>query len=176
MVDRFNNYRAKCNLESFYFERGVDVTKDDFSIGNLDIKVIFPNNNGGFANGKYLAIECKRINKSSHGKREYVKNGLPRFICRKYYPETDYNIAWMLSFMESAKKEHIESSAEIVPSINKIFLDLYPKNIIHKIGEKSLRIDVNPNLDVYDSLIIRNDDTELTVYHIFLDYYDLIKD
>ena len=97
---------------------------------------------------------------------------MSRFIDRKYYPEIDSKTAWMLSFMESEKKEYIQSSDKIVSSLNELLEDLFSTSIIHKIGDRTINIEIDYDLDVYDSMIRRNDDTELTMYHIFLDYYD----
>jgi hypothetical protein len=168
-------YKDKFDLKYFHFEAGSDEIDAGVTTGNLDIKVIFPTE-AMLGNEEYLAIECKRINKLLSKKRYYIDHGLNRFITRQYYPETNSKVAWMLSFMEAEKSSQIEHSVDIVNSFNKLLEEDYNDSTIHRIGEKSISIDIDPTLDVYDSLIKRNDNSELTVYHIFLDYYELIED
>ncbi|MCY4562034.1 MAG: hypothetical protein OXC03_07015 [Flavobacteriaceae bacterium] len=111
-------------IKYFHFVLGADEIKDGVSIGRLDIKVVLPSDSM-LANQVYIAIECKRINKLGPTKKRYIENGMSRFINRQYYPEIDSKAAWMLSFMESEKKEHIQSSEKIVSSLNELLEELF---------------------------------------------------
>ena len=137
-------------IKDFHFVLGADEIKDGVSIGRLDIKVVLPSDSM-LANQVYTAIECKRINKLGPTKKRYIENGMSRFINRQYYPEIDSKTAWMLSFMESEKKEYIQSSEKIVSSLNELLEDLFSTSIIHKIGERTINIEIDYDLDVYDS-------------------------
>jgi hypothetical protein len=166
-------YKTKFNLSHFYFEPGVDEIDDGVSTGSLDIKVIFPNKS--LESGEeYLAIECKRINKLLKKKRYYLDDGLKRFITRQYYPQSDNKVAWMLSFMECEKDSQRQNPKEIISHFNELLKASYKKNIVKEIG-KEVNLNIDPTLEVFNSVIERNDKTELIVYHVFLDYYDLIE-
>lgn len=167
-------YKTKFNLSHFYFEPGVDEIDDGVSTGSLDIKVIFPNKS--LESGEeYLAIECKRINKLLGKKRYYLDDGLNRFITRQYYPQSDNKVAWMLSFMECEKDSQRQTPKDIISHFNELLKSRYKKNIVKEIGEESLNLNIDPTLEVFNSIIARDDKTELIVYHVFLDYYDLIE-
>lgn len=165
-------YKTKFNLSHFYFEPGVDEIDDGVSTGSLDIKVIFPNKS--LESGEeYLAIECKRINKLLKKKRYYLDDGLKRFITRQYYPQSDNKVAWMLSFMECEKDSQRQNPNEIISHFNELLKASYKKHIVKEIG-KEVNLNIDPTLDVFNSIIERNDKTYLIVYHVFLDYYNLI--
>lgn len=166
-------YKTRFNLSHFYFEPGVDEIDEGVSTGSLDIKVIFPNKS--LTSGEeYLAIECKRINKLLAKKKYYLDDGLKRFITRQYYPHADNKVAWMLSFMECEKESQRESPTEIINHFNELLRESYRNHVVKEIGEESIDLDIDPTLQVFNSIIERNDKTELIVYHVFLDYYDLI--
>ncbi len=68
--------------------------------GRIDIKIIY-----SFDEGEYFGIECKRVSgKNSKLARDYVKEGVLRFVSEKYSPGHDW--AAMLGFVidgDSAK-------------------------------------------------------------------------
>jgi len=166
-------YKTRFNLDHLYFIPGADEIDDGVTTGSLDIKVIFPNKSL-LSDEEYLAIECKRINKLLNKKRYYIDEGVNRFITRQYYPEANTKVAWMLSFMECEKDSQKQSPIEIIKDFNKLLHQTYKKNIIDDIGENQMNVKINPSLEVFNSLIKRNDSTEIIIYHIFLDYYDII--
>ncbi|AXT49677.1 hypothetical protein D1818_02135 [Aquimarina sp. BL5] len=166
-------YKTKFNLDHLYFIPGADEINDGVTTGSLDIKVIFPNKSL-LSGEEYLAIECKRINKLLDKKRYYIDEGVNRFITRQYYPEADTKVAFMLSFMECEKDSQKQYPIDIVKDFNTLLQEAYEKNVIDNIGEKDLNMDIDPTLEVFNSLIKRIDSTELIVYHVFLDYYDII--
>jgi len=166
-------YKTKFNLDHLYFIPGADEINDGVTTGSLDIKVIFPNKSL-LSGEEYLAIECKRINKLLDKKRYYIDEGVNRFITRQYYPEADTKVAWMLSFMECEKDSQKQDPIDIIKDFNNLLQEAYKKNIVDNIGEKIVDIKIDPTLEVFNSLIKRNDSTELIVYHVFLDYYDII--
>ncbi|WP_282031042.1 hypothetical protein [Winogradskyella eximia] len=170
-VDKF---RSKFDLEYFHFIGGVDEIYDGVTIGSLDIKVLFPTDNL-LLNEEYLAIECKRINKLKKKKRYYIDHGVNRFLTRQYYPESESKIAVMISFMECEEKKHLEDSNSIVSSFNKLLKESYKNNILLEIGEVNIDLDIVTDLDIYNSYFKRIDDSELQIYHVFLDYYNLIE-
>ncbi len=168
-------YKTKFNLDHFHFIAGADEINDGVTTGSLDIKVIFPNKSL-LSGEEYLAIECKRINKLLKKKKYYINDGVNRFITRQYYPEANTKVAWMLSFMECDKDSQRQNPIDIIQDFNKLLQDTYKKNVIDNIGDKEIGLNIDPTVNVFNSLIRRNDSTELIVYHIFLDYYDLIED
>jgi len=176
--DLLSNYvelnKVKFELNYFHFVAGADEINENITIGFLDIKVLLPT--GSYMeDGEYFAIECKRLNKLKGTHNYYVNHGVNRFIERQYYPETSTNMAWMLSFMECEEERHIEDSVNIVKSFNSIMNLKYKENVLHEIGKIPHNLSLDYTVDIYDSTIIRKDKTELQIYHVFLDYYELIE-
>lgn len=167
-------FKSKHNLNNFHFVSGTDEINEGVTTGSLDIKVIFPSS-AFFSGEEYLAIECKRINKLLAKKKYYIDQGLNRFLTRQYYPHSKNKVAWMLSFMECEKDSQREQPEDIILSFNQLLYDTYQTNTINKIGEKAIELDIDPNLVVFNSLFRRIDRSELIIYHVFLDYYDLIE-
>lgn len=172
-----DNNKSKFELEYFHFVPGADEVKEGVTIGSLDIKVLLPTNNS-LSDNEYFAIECKRVNKLAKTKSYYIDHGVKRFLSRQYYPETNSKVAMMLSFMECEKPTQKEDSKSIVVSFNDLLNKNYKSNILHCIGDKELdvKIDQKYNIDIYNSYFKRNDGSDIQIYHIFLDYYDLIKE
>ncbi|ALJ04135.1 hypothetical protein APS56_02750 [Pseudalgibacter alginicilyticus] len=170
-----NNNKSKFNLDYFYFEPGVDEIKDGVTIGSLDIKVLLPTNKS-LTGDEYFAIECKRINKLAKTKKYYIDHGVNRFLTRQYYPESNSKIAFMLSFMECEKPSHREDSNSIVMSFNELLDQNYQKSILCSIGDVDLDVNIDKKyeIDIYNSYFRRDDGSSIQIYHIFLDYYDII--
>ncbi len=82
----------------------------------------------------------------------------------------------MLSFMECEKPSHREDSNSIIMSFNEILNKNYQKSILCSIGDVDLDINIDKKyeIDIYNSYFRRDDDTSIQIYHIFLDYYDII--
>ena len=76
--------------------------------------------------------------------------------------------------MECEKDSQRQNPKEIISHFNELLNASYKKHIIKEIGEEVI-LNIDPTLDVFNSVIKRNDKTELIVYHVFLDYYDLIE-
>jgi hypothetical protein len=171
-----NNFKSKFDLDYFHFEPGVDEIKENVTIGSLDIKISLPTN-ASLSDDNYFAIECKRINKLAKTKSYYIDHGVERFLSRKYYPECNSKIAIMLSFMECEKSTQKENPSSIILSFNELLIKKYKNNILHNVGELDLDFNIEKkyNVDIYNSHFKRNDGTEIQIYHIFLDYYDLIE-
>lgn len=176
--DLVENYIKKnkhnFKLSSINFACGVDEIEDNISIGSLDIRVSFPTESY-LENEPYLAFECKRIDRSMKKKKYYIDHGINRFIKRKYYPTTDYMIAGIICFMESENEKHHQFALEIVSDVNDVLMSKYPASVKNYIFSKTPEYNHYSGIEIFDSDFVRHDDTELKIYHLFLDYYSLIN-
>ncbi|MNJ82845.1 hypothetical protein D3C87_02560 [compost metagenome] len=169
-----NKYKFNFELEYFHFVAGPDEIQDNITTGHLDIKVIIPSIE--FSEDEpYHAIECKRINKSSSTKDYYIAQGLNRFITRQYYPTTTTNVATMLVFMEADKQTNVEDITSLVGSLNKIISastdPIY--KIVMPLEEKNAHFTLHDGVNIFNSSFTRTDNTPISIYHLFLDYYNL---
>jgi hypothetical protein len=165
-------------LENLVVDNGVRETKENVTVGHLDIKFQVPS----LSNNHYYAFEAKRLDKNSTKQKYYITGGIERFTKRTYYPETDTVVAGMVGFVEidfvKSKKGRVELSV-IKDSINKLIESYKPITTSQKLLDYEL-IDgihhvINGYKFSYFSKHMRNDDNrELTIYHLFLDYYDIL--
>lgn len=81
----------------FEIESG-EISVDSRTVGFIDIKVINLGKKDILDENEYFAIECKRVNNSSRSCRDYIDNGILRFVKSKYSKEM--NIASMIAFVE----------------------------------------------------------------------------
>lgn len=180
--DLVNNY-VKPNLRLFGLDgivvnTGVRETKNLVTVGHLDIKFQLPS----LAENHYYAFEAKRLDINKRKQNYYISGGIERFTSRTYYPETNVTVAGMIGFVEVDK---------ITPK-NKVSLDKIKDSLNEKIATNKnvvttqklsdfCVIDLNHSFIqdfkyLYLSKHTRDDDgVELQIFHIFLDYYDILK-
>lgn len=165
-------------LDSFIFQSGVEEFKDNIKVGILDIKVISP-----FLteDNIYYVFECKRLNKYAKMQDEYIKNGIIRFTSRQYYPETDINIAGMIGFVEvdlEKSKRGLESIDNIVIGLKQKIEKKYTATTYHNLEFYRLsdeRFEEIADFEhSYRSEHFRDDNTQILIHHLLLDYYDIL--
>jgi len=181
-TDLINNY-VKPNLGLFGLENlvvdvGVRETKENVTVGHLDIKFHVPS----LSNDDYYAFEAKRLDKNKSKQQYYINGGIARFTKRIYYPETNTIVAGMIGFVEidlsKSDKGRVELS-QIKDDINNLISNTKDITTIQYLSPYVLEFDPLINMQhckyVYLSRHNRDDDNqELKIYHIFLNYYDTV--
>lgn len=162
-------------LDYYLFQSGAEEFHENIKTGILDIKVCSPLYNGTV----YYIFECKRLNKALLD--NYVNEGILRFVNNQYYPESETDVAGIISFLESEDdRSKIDYPASFL-AIDTI-LKKHKKNI-------KLRGNLNPyNLSssisqyvndfkyIYMSKHNRNNRSAIAIYHIVLNYNHLIRE
>lgn len=96
-----NSFRLQNRMEMFHFMPEAPENYDNDSIsykGRVDIKIV--NQNEWFQNGKAAYhVECKRLDGYSNLNKEYVINGIRRFVVNPTHYKSYYNKNFMLGFM-----------------------------------------------------------------------------
>jgi hypothetical protein len=122
------------------------------------------------------------LDKNQTKQKYYIDGGIERFTKRIYYPETDTIVAGMIGFVEidlsKTKAGRVDLSL-IKDALNKLIISHTPINTTQKLMDFKLADGTYKLIDdfkfSYFSKHIRDDDKqELTIHHLFLDYYDLL--
>lgn len=159
-------------------DTGVRETKENVTVGHLDIKFQI----SGLDSNHYYAFEAKRLDKNLNKQRYYVAGGVERFTKRIYYPETDTTVAGMIGFVEidfSKSPKGRVNLSQIKDSINKL-IDSHSsittsQNLLdYKLFDGVYHVINGFDFSYYSKHIRSTDDRELTIYHLFLDYYDIL--
>jgi hypothetical protein len=164
-------------LENLVVNVGVRETNKSVTVGHLDIKFEVPS----LESNHYYAFEAKRIDKNKAKQDYYINGGIERFTTRKYYPETDTVVAGMIGFVEidlTPPKGQIDPD-EIKDSLNKKIAGYGKIETTQKLIEYDIPGTGIPPREsfkyMYHSKHIRDDDMqELSIYHLFLDYYNIL--
>lgn len=168
-----NKYKHTFNIGNYIFLTGIEEIKGNISTGNLDIKVLLPTSSM-VDEEPYFVFECKRINKLKSKKDYYITGGIERFTSRKYYPVHNAQIGMLLAFAEMENDSEKEDIEDITNSINSLM-----KSKAYKISElsncDSKFNNTIPGANLFDSLFKRDDDSTIMLIHLFLDYYDIVK-
>lgn len=181
-TDLINNY-VKPNLGLFGLENlvvnvGVRETKENVTVGHLDIKFHVPS----LSTDDYYAFEAKRLDKNKAKQQYYINGGIARFTKRIYYPETNTIVAGMIGFVEidlSKSNKGRVSLNQIKDNINTLISSTSEISTTQYLSPYILESDPLINSQyckyVYLSKHSRDDDNqELKIYHILLDYYDTV--
>lgn len=169
---------AVFGLQGIVVDNGVRESKENVTTGHLDIKFQVPS----LSENYYYAFEAKRLDKNKAKQNYYLNGGIKRFTNRTYYPETNMVVAGMLGFVElsSGKKAKKIPLTEIKDSLNNLICKNRDFETIQPLLDYSLFDTTHSFITDFKSLYFskhsRDDDkTEIKIYHIFLDYYDLLK-
>lgn len=158
-----NKIRYGLDILGFEVEPASDFSKEFATKGFIDIKV--SNITTYFYNytdeSIYFAFECKRVNKSSQKTSKYVNEGINRFKINKY--SKNVSLSGMIGYSE----ENYTEISNIVKKIN------------NKLGVETLNknegdIDINYAY-CYVSTHSRENSDEITLYHLFYDFSNMIK-
>lgn len=140
-------------------ESAVD-DNEDITKGRMDITVYFNNNEE-----QYFSFECKRVSENEWTKdinKLYIKQGLMDYINLKYSEKL--NMGGMIAFIEEGN------------------LNTICDNIVDKVKSKkcfcvkgcNLRTHISHER-VYHSEHVRINNTNIDIYHVILDYSNIIK-
>lgn len=151
------------NKIQFNFEKEVEENfqgKGQPTLGRVDLKVF----NGDIFNDPdaYVIIECKRLDGKKHLNREYVNNGILRFIDDNPKYSSHYNCNIMFGFLV---KENIEQD-NLVHEINKIQKEIDSFNIQQEIKKED-----NTYHSIYETKKFKK---KLELYHVFYDFSSII--
>jgi hypothetical protein len=183
--DMVNNYlkglKKLFNLDYFSIQSGVEEFNQNVKIGIVDIK--FELTSAAILDGTSFVFECKRINKYAESLNAYIKAGMMRFVRSQYYAESRMAIAGMMAFVEvDLEKEpggylHVDQVAERLKQ--KINAQNDTLNVTYKFSPFQLTHKKYPEISnfkyIYLSKHIRGEDNqEISIHHLLLDYYDIL--
>lgn len=178
-TDLIINY-VKPNLNLFGLENlivnvGVRETKMNVTVGHLDIKFQVPS----LSSEDYYAFEAKRLDKNKTKRKYYINGGIARFTKRIYYPETNTIVAGMIGFVEIENMSGRVALDQIKDGVNELIgtsTDINTtQTLMPLIIEKNSLLEEEHCKYLYLSKHTRDDDKkELKIYHVFLDYYDVL--
>lgn len=165
--------RSAFGLESFKFHCGVEELYKNIRTGILDIKVC----SSGLDDDVYYIFECKRLNKKII--YNYIHEGVTRFITdKKYYPDADTSFSGMISFLESEDTDKIlnvkDVYNELYTYLNKYENEINLLNNIESVHLESDYIEVSEFPYLYHSNHKRNNKPNILIYHLILDYNDIV--
>lgn len=165
--------RETFGLNNFKFHCGVDELYKNIRTGILDIKVC----SSSLDEDIYYIFECKRLNKKII--YDYIHEGVVRFTNdKKYYPSTKTSLSGMISFLESEDKNKILNACDVY-SILYTHLDNHKDAINLLENLKAINIisdyrEVSNFDNLYYSNHRRNDKPNILIYHVVLDYNDIV--
>lgn len=181
MVKNLKEFRHKFNLGEFSIQPGPDETEKNIRTGSVDIR--FEMISSCNWDGTYFIYECKRLNKYSSYLEAYIKQGVYRFVSGQYYPETSMNRAGMIAFVEV----NLDAKPGGYLAVGQV-ADLLKQRIIHHQGILRIQRQMSPYKltdknypkisdfkHCYSSKHLCGEDSrEVTIFHLLLDYYDLL--
>ena len=155
-----NTVRSEIDLFPCRFECECAEINDEYEeIGYSDIKVL--TSTSLINNEAYYIIECKRLDGSTSLNREYVKEGIYRFIDNKKYPSYR-NLSGMIGFI--VKKVNVTDTVAAI-------------NIVLSKEKRINTFEMLKTLDnnLYSSSHEKFDKSTLTIRHLMFDFSDNIK-
>jgi hypothetical protein len=181
-TDLINNF-VKPNLglfglESLVVDVGVRETKENVTVGHLDVKFHVPS----LSNDDYYAFEAKRLDKNSARQKYYIDGGIARFTKRVYYPETNTIVAGMIGFVEIdfSKSPKGRVTIDVIKDSVNNLISAHTEITTTQLLNPFV-LDADPLIEsehckyIYLSKHTRDDDKEeLKIYHVMLDYYDTL--
>lgn len=163
---RNDYYRKKYNLCNYLFETGseeINKNANNKKYGLLDIKIIVKELTFAHPN-KYFIIECKRLDGSSRLNKEYITNGVRRFVSKNdYYYSTSLNRNYMMAFIVKDVDK-----VDLINEINRL------QNQTKDLDIKQDIYSVNKEKTLHRGVYIK-DKVEVILDHIFLDFSKVIK-
>lgn len=162
-------------LEYFTINTGVRETKSNVKIGIIDIKFEL----SSLVNNNYYVFEAKRLNKYSPSQQYYITGGIKRFIDRIYYSESNNHIAGMVAFVEVDQNKFPKGKVPIegiIDSINNKIKNNKAVVTTQLLNKHKVSVEYEDFQTTYISKHMRQKDgIEMIIYHVILDYYDLLK-
>ncbi len=183
--DMVNKYLKKLKklfkLEYFSIQAGVEESKQNVKIGIVDIK--FEYTSATSMDGTAFIFECKRLNKYAESQNAYIKDGIMRFVSGRYYPESRMSIAGMIAFaevdLEKKPKGYlpIDQVADLLKqkiNAQKSNLKTVLKFSLFKLTHKKYHGISNFEYSYLSKHIRTEDNREISIHHLLLDYYDIL--
>lgn len=175
-----NPNRHVFNLDIFEFHSGKEEYLSNILTGKPDMVVTSPFLTD---NNIYFIFECKRLNKYENSQNKYIEEGMVRFIDRKYYPETEVNIAGMIAFVEIDAEKHKGGAIPIssiavqlkkkIDSFNNLLKTTQALQA-YKLADQRYN-EISAFKHSYLSKHMRSGDkVEISIHHLLLDYYDIL--
>jgi hypothetical protein len=181
MVENYlKNLRYLFNLDYFSIQSGVEEFNQNIKIGIVDIK--FELISAAVLDGTAFIFEFKRINKYAKTQNAYIKDGMMRFVSGQYYLGDRMTLAGMIAFVEVDLAKYpggylpIDQVAVLLQQkINKgnglkTSYKFSPFQLNHRkySGISNFKYS-------YLSKHIRDEDNrEISIHHLLLDYYDIL--
>lgn len=165
-------------LSTIVVDNGVRETKNNVTVGHLDIKFQIPS----LSNNYYFAFEAKRLDKNQRKQNYYIDGGIKRFTDRVYYPETNTVLAGMIGFVEM--NLNIRGSRVALHNIKDSINSLISTNVhistTQPLTDYFLTDETHNYINDFKTMYLskhtrKDDNAELKIFHVFLDYYDLLK-
>jgi hypothetical protein len=173
-------YRKLFKLNYFSIQAGVEESKQNVKTGIVDIR--FEYTSASRMDGTAFIFECKRINKYTKTQNAYIKDGMMRFVRGQYYPEDRMTLAGMIAFVEVDLDKYpggylpVDRVAGLLQrKINKgNGLKTTYKFSLFQLGHKKYP-EIPGFKYSYLSKHIRDEDNrEISIYHLLLDYYAIL--
>jgi hypothetical protein len=176
LVDNFlMPNRELFDLEYFLFQPGAEENRNNVKTGILDIKVSSPILSGAI----YYAFECKRFNNEIAD--EYITEGVFRFTNNQYYTKSEVKVGGMIAFLE-ARTPKIRINAADSPTIITELLEKHKAliNTRSPITQVKLRCLDHKEVAQYEFVFLteheRIDNKLINIFHLLLDYNELVVD
>lgn len=177
--------KNKFGLHGFQVNPGLDEEDEGLPMGRVDIAFTTTSPTSQLGSPGYI-FECKRLNKYAHYVNGYVDDGMKRFVEKQYYasPSVTTAVAGMIAFVEVDLIENKHGRLEIEKVIDLVKQKVNKEKISLEVKQNLIPYNLDCSVDAnlssfqhfYESKHIRrkHGPVEISIYHLFLDYYDLI--
>jgi hypothetical protein len=174
-------FRKLFNLDYFSIQAGVEESKQNVSTGIVDIRFEYTSTSS-IMDGTAFIFECKRINKYAKTQHAYIKDGMMRFVSGQYYPEDRMLLAGMIAFVEVDLDQNPGGYLPIDKVAGLIKQKIDKENSLRTSYKFSLfqlthkkYSEVSDFKYSYLSKHIRDEDNrEISIHHLLLDYYNIL--
>jgi hypothetical protein len=164
-----DDFRGNLDFGDYHFFPETPSYNEEFKqIGYSDIRVRVTKKMNAFNTTKadYI-IECKRLDGGLSLNREYLKEGIMRFVDEKYTAQNKHNVSAMLGF--------VVRKIEILKNITKINQLAIDENIgINTISHLDFFQIDDVFKESYQSKHTTISNKEAKIYHLMLDFSDKI--
>lgn len=183
--DYLRKNKNKFGLHGFQVNPGLDEDDDGLPMGRVDIAFTTNSATSQLGSPGYI-FECKRLNRYAHYVNGYVNDGMKRFVEKQYYASqlVTTAVAGMIAFVEVDTNENKKGRVAIDKVINLVKAKVNKKKIPLEVKQNLLPYNLDCAFDTslstfqhfYESKHIRkkHGPVEISIYHLFLDYYDLL--
>ena len=180
LVHNLEKFKRKFNLNFFLIQAGVEKLKQNVTVGIVDIQ--FSYSSATALERPIYIFECKRLNKYSQYLNGYIKEGMNRFITRKYDTGDDIPYAGMIAFIEvdlNKKSNGFKDINGIVLDIKNLIKSDKTLNLLGEFAEYPLYDYHYKEISTFEYSYLskhkcQGDNVVINIHHLFLDYYDIL--